>query len=146
MVLWGLAAAPARAADVTVAAGQEFTLPADVVLTGSDTFTAGDANGARCKILGGPMNFGFLADKDAGWKGALIIRNCDIVGVGNDSLEGFLLTVAGKGQVIIENSTLSICSDGLVLSIGSVGFTVSIVSIGSWASIGLCSQRHRAGQ
>src|SRR5882672_11295396 len=107
MVLWGLAAAPARAADVTVAAGQEFTLPADVVLTGSDTFTAGDANGARCKILGGPMNFGFLADKDAGWKGALIIRNCDIVGVGNDSLEGFLLTVAGKGQVIIENSTLS---------------------------------------
>jgi MYXO-CTERM domain-containing protein len=100
-----LAASPARAADTTVAPGQDLTLMEDVVLTGADMFTAGAADGPRCKIHGN--GFGFLADKNAGWKGSIVIRNCDLDTIGTADIEAFLLTVAGNGKLIIENSTLS---------------------------------------
>jgi hypothetical protein len=98
-------AAPARAADTVVAAGEDKTLTEDVTLTGADTFTAGTADGPRCKIHGN--GFGFLADKNAGWTGSIIIRNCDLDTIGTADIESFLLTIAGSGKLIIENSTLS---------------------------------------
>jgi hypothetical protein len=101
----GLAAAPARAADIMVAPGQDYTLMEDVLLTGADTFTAGAADGPRCKIHGN--GFGFLAEKDKGWTGSIVIRNCDLDTIGTIDIEGFLLTVAGNGKFIIENSTYS---------------------------------------
>jgi hypothetical protein len=109
LILVGLAALPARA-DTTVAPGQEITLAEDVVLTGAVNFTAGAANGQRCKIHGN--GFGFLADKDAGWTGTLVIRNCDLDGIGTKDIEAVLATVAGNGKVIIEDSTLT--TSGLI--------------------------------
>ena len=48
-----LAPTPARAASVTIAAGEARTLDADIVLTGADSLTAGAPGGARCTIHGG---------------------------------------------------------------------------------------------
>ena len=51
------AGASARGAGMTIAAGAEQTLDADVVLGAGDSFVAGDDSGTRCKIHGGGHKF-----------------------------------------------------------------------------------------
>src|SRR5437763_14368701 len=69
----------ARAADTKIAAGQAFTLPASLVLAGSDHFTAGHPTGARCVLHGG----GFAISSAPDWTGPLLLRNCHVDGLGH---------------------------------------------------------------
>ncbi len=93
----------ARAADTTIAAGQEYTLPASLVLGGADNFTAGGMTGARCKLHGA----GFAISSATGWTGSLIIRNCDIDGLGDASTAGILVDIVGTATVTIQGSTFA---------------------------------------
>jgi hypothetical protein len=111
LIVLGLLASPARAADMMVPAGGTLNLMENVILTGGDTFTAGEAGGARCTIHGN--GHGFVVPKDTAFTGSVIIRNCDVDGLGKVDamkkleLEAFLLTISGNGKFIIEGSTFS---------------------------------------
>jgi len=93
----------ARAADTTIAAGQDFTLPAPLMLGGADNFTAGGMTGARCKLHGA----GFAISSAAGWTGSMIIRNCDVDGLGDANTAGILVSIGGTAAVTIQGSTFS---------------------------------------
>src|SRR5882672_11314052 len=93
----------ARAADTTVAPGQELTLPAPLVLAGSDSVTAGATAGARCKLHGA----GFAISSAPGWTGSVTIRNCDVDGMGNANTAAILVNVGGTATVTIQGSTFS---------------------------------------
>ncbi len=93
----------ARAADTTIAAGQEFTLSAPLMLGGADNFTAGAMSGARCTLHGG----GFAISSAPGWTGSMTIRNCDIDGLGDANNAGILVTVLGTATATIQGSTFS---------------------------------------
>src|SRR2546430_13923972 len=68
-----MVAGAARAADTTIAPGQDYTLPAALLLSGGDNFNAGASAGARCKLHGG----GLAISSGPGGAGAGAIRNCD---------------------------------------------------------------------
>jgi hypothetical protein len=98
-----LAGGRARAADVTITAGAEQTLSADLVLTGPDSLTAGAAGGARCKIHGA----GHRIASTSPWTGAVSITNCDVDGLGNAQQPGIDLTGSASASVTIQGTTFS---------------------------------------
>jgi hypothetical protein len=93
----------ARAADTAIAAGQEYTLPASLVLAGADNFSAGAATGGRCTLHGA----GFAISSAPGWTGSFTIRNCDIDGLGDAGTAAILVSVAGSAGATIQGSTFS---------------------------------------
>jgi hypothetical protein len=125
-VVVGLAGAgPARAADVTIAPGDEFTLTGNLVLEGGDVFKAGAPGGARCRIHGGGFEIRtkttMLVDgvPDEPWTGKLTIDDCDLDGLGQpaqfgDDVDAKPLQYAvpavelfGPGDVSVRGATFS---------------------------------------
>jgi MYXO-CTERM domain-containing protein len=120
-----VAAPAARAADTIVGPGGELSLSADLVLSGPDALTAGEAGAsARCKIHGN----GFSIYSDDTWTGSLSIRNCDLDGLGFDGMpimgmDKAAIDVAGGSAFTITGSTFSqssviavvVAGDGSVL-------------------------------
>ena len=102
-----LAAPAARATDTVVPAGQSLTLTADLVLQPTDTFTAGDASGARCAIHGAGHSITSVDDMTMPFLGTLAIHNCDIDGLGLAGAPAISLTTAGSAAVTIAGSTFS---------------------------------------
>jgi hypothetical protein len=102
VTLLGLAGA-ARADGLTVAAGQEVTLDADLSLGGTDMVVAGDQSGARCTIHGA----GHQITSVEGWTGSLAINNCDIDGLGMVGGGAITVTVVGTSAATIQGSTFS---------------------------------------
>jgi hypothetical protein len=104
LIVVGLLSTPARAASTVVLPGDTLDMTGDIYLDGADTFTAG-GDGPRCKINGN--GFSILTEGMNETTGSVIIRNCDIVGMGTADLEAFILRMAGNGKFIVEGSTLS---------------------------------------
>jgi MYXO-CTERM domain-containing protein len=103
LVAGGLLASEARAVDTTVDPGTTTTLSADLVLTGSDNFTAGAAAGARCTIHGA----GHAIASAEGWTGNFALRNCDVDGLGTADVAAIYLKAAGAAGIAIEGSQFS---------------------------------------
>ncbi len=107
----GATADASVAPTVNVAAGATLSLTADIVLTNTDNFVAGDDSGARCVIHGN--GFSIQAPQDlngAGWTGTLSIHNCDVDGLGQASAPSIDAYAAGMGAISIVGSTFSTSS------------------------------------
>jgi hypothetical protein len=110
----------ARAADTVVPAGMELTLAADLVLGAADSFTAGDASGARCKIHGAGHKI--VSPVGGTWTGAFTMTNCDVDGLGiaRDTAIG----LDGGAGVTIVGSTFSKSSEISLVLRGAMAVTI----------------------
>jgi len=102
------AAAPAAAADVTVAPGGTLTLTDDIVLTGGDLFTAGGDTGGRCAIHGGGH---VIRTGDTAWSGTFTMKNCDVDGLGVALGNGIELYGTGQAAIVMQGNTFSKSSE-----------------------------------
>jgi len=93
----------AHAADVIIGGGQTYTLAGDITLASGDNFTAGDDSGARCTIHGG----GHVIYSGQGWTGSLVIKNCDIDGLGAAGGLAINVVIVGTGTATVRGSTFS---------------------------------------
>jgi hypothetical protein len=99
----------ARAADTTVAPGATLTLTADVMLSGTDTFVAGAAAGARCAIHGAGHT---IRSAEEGWTGTFTMNNCDVDGMGTADEPAIFLFATGTASIAIDGSRFA--SSGLL--------------------------------
>jgi hypothetical protein len=97
-----LCAAPARAADVMVAPGQELTLAVDIELGAADSFVAGGASSGRCKIHGAGHS---IRAMDSAWSGTFSMRNCDVDGLGTATAPA--IDISGGAGIDVEGCTFS---------------------------------------
>jgi hypothetical protein len=132
------AARPAWAADVIIAAGAEYTLTGDIVLTGSDVFQAGDPAGPRCKIHGG----NHAISTDTTWSSTFTMSNCDVDALGVAGSPA--ISVATAHDVTIVGSTFSTSSQILVTSSGdmTVTFNNNTIAEDSIVTIDMTSLDH----
>jgi hypothetical protein len=114
-----LPAARARAADVTIAAGQEYTLTGDIVLTAGDNFQAGDPAGPRCTIHGGGHN---IDATDGTWTGTIAMSNCDVDTLGSPGGAG-IQTVGGHDITVVGSTFSKSASFDIVMMGGDTSIT-----------------------
>ncbi|HEY7375422.1 MAG TPA: right-handed parallel beta-helix repeat-containing protein [Polyangia bacterium] len=123
----------AQATGMSIPAGGDYNLTADLVLDTMDTLTAGDDAGAQCRIHGNGFTIRTVAD----WTGTLTIRNCAVDGLGTASAAAILLTSAGAAAITIERTTFD-TSGRIDLQIGgqtSVVFQKNVIAQDSVVSI-----------
>jgi len=118
----------ARADNVTIAAGAAYTLTGDIVLSGSDSFTAGDPAGARCQIHGGGFS---IHSADDTWSGNFSLQNCDVDGLGVEG--GMAIQLSLAGALTISKTVFSNSSevDLTLRDAASVAFTDNVIAVDS---------------
>src|SRR5215831_1758681 len=92
----------ARAAPVTIAAGQTYTLSADLVVSGADTLDANGTVSSPCTVVG---NGHAIVARSL--TGHVNIQNCVLTGLGGTqtTTPAMDITVQGSGNVTINGST-----------------------------------------
>src|SRR3982751_4103777 len=122
MVAFAALAAPAggaAAADPVVAPGGSLTLGGDVVLSGTDSFVAGAAGGARCTIDG--ATHGLKATE--GWTGRVAITGCDVMNLGTVDVPAIDVINADAGAVFdVQDTTFGASGRITVQSFADITF------------------------
>lgn len=103
----------ARADTTVVAPGAVLDMSADLVLSGSDSLTAGADGGARCTIHG---NGKTIRSAD-GWTGSLTIKSCDVDRLGASDTDAVNVSSAAAGAYIITDTAFS-ASGQLIFALG----------------------------
>ncbi|MCS6914730.1 MAG: right-handed parallel beta-helix repeat-containing protein [Myxococcales bacterium] len=80
----------------------------DIVLSGQDSLTLEGTAEAPLLVVGG----GRRIRSAPGWRGRLVLRHCDVQGLGSPTLPAIEVSVAGAGAVVIDHVRFDAC--GLV--------------------------------
>jgi hypothetical protein len=110
----------AAAADTTVAPGQTLTLTADIVLSGTESFVAGMAGGARCTIDGATHSLVAAAD----WAGRIDISDCDLKNMGTAQVAGVNVMGTADGAIFhVQNTTFGVSGEIDIQSFSEIDFS-----------------------
>jgi len=89
--------------DTIVEAGKTLTLTEDLVLSGDDALEVRGTSDKRCVIIGN----GHRIRSQEKWSGRVILRACDVRGLGTSTLHAVELRAAGKAHIGFNGCTLS---------------------------------------
>ena len=103
----------ATAAAKVVAAGEVLDMSEDLVLSGSDSLTAGADGGPRCTIHG----HGKTIRSADGWTGSLTIKSCDIDQLGAANADAINVSSPAAGDYTITDTGFS-ASGQLIFGLG----------------------------
>jgi hypothetical protein len=97
---------PVTVIDLPPSTGPTRDLTSDLMLTGTMNLEIAGAPGARARIT---SSNGSRIRSAADWRGSLVIRHADVIGLGSMDTPGIAVTATGTGGIEISNSVFDRC-------------------------------------